>query len=448
FLEDGALVQDLGRIRRRYLASTTFPWHLASLLPTELLALWPGAPSVPVLRANRCLRAPQLLEALERSETRSGYPNAVRLAKLSLCLLGAIHCYACLYFALSANLGLGTDAWVCPAGTSPLGSYLRSFYFATLVLATVGDTPVPRREEEFLFEAAGFLLAVLGIATVTGSVASLLANARAARATLHPDAEPLRRYLRAHGVGTGQAERWHRRLQAQRALPAEREVLRALPRALRAEVAGSVHLAALRRVGLFRGWHERVLRQLVLRLRPRALAPGEAVCQRGEVGTEMFFVRDGHLAVLGDGGQRLALLGQGSYFGEISLLDIKGNTSGNRRTADIVSVGYSQLFCLGKEQLAEVLAQEPRARATLRARGRQLLLATGKLDVGIEAAAEEAERRVAEMERALEGLRLRAARLLAQLEAGALRLALRVQRLEGRASRWPQRRGSGASGAR
>ncbi|NXN97962.1 CNGA4 protein, partial [Rhinopomastus cyanomelas] len=424
FLEDGALVQDVGRIRRHYLASTTFRWHVASLLPTELLALWPACPlSVPALRANRCLRAPRLLEALERGETRTGYPNAMRLAKLSLCLLGAIHCYGCLYFALSANLGLGTDGWVCPEGTSPLGYYLQSFYFATLVLTTVGDTPVPTREEEYLFEAAGFLLAVLGIATITGSVASLLANSRTTRATLHPDSQPLQRYLRAHGVAvaSGQAEHWQRRLRAQQALPAEREVLRVLPPALRAEVAGSIHLPALRRVGLFQGWHEGVLRQLVLHLRPRAVGPGEAVCQRGEVGTEMFFVRDGHLVVLGDGGQRLALLGQGSYFGEISLLDIKGNPSGNRRTADIVSVGYSQLFCLGKEQLAEVLAEEPRARAALRARGRQLLLAAGKRDAGVEAAADEAERKVAAMERELRGLRLRAAGLRAQLEAGALR---------------------------
>ncbi|XP_074757922.1 cyclic nucleotide-gated channel alpha-4 [Athene noctua] len=433
FLEDGVLVRDLGRVRRRYLRSPTFRWDAASLLPLALLCpAWAG----PAARANRCLRAPRLLEALERWETRTGRPNALRLARLVLLALVAIHWHACLYFALSARLGLGTDAWVCPNATRPLRRYLHSVYVSTLVLATVGDTPEPRREAEFLFATAGFLLAVLGFAAVTGGVASVIANVNAADAAFYPDPAPVLRYLRARGAGGRLARRvtrWHRHLRAQRKPPAEREALRHLPRGLRAEVAASVHLPALRRVELFRGWGGGVLRQLVPRLRPQVFGPGEFVCRRGDVGREMYFVREGRLAVLADDGvTRLAVLGQGLYFGEISLINIRGNAAGNRRTADIVSIGYSDLFCLAKEDLAEVLAEFPRARAALEARGRRLLLRAGKLDAGAEAAAAEAERRARALEGALGGLRARAARLLAQLEAGTHTLAQRVQRLEER----------------
>lgn len=111
-----------------------------------------------------------------------------------------------------------------------------------------------------------------------------------------------------------------------------------------------------------------------------------------------------------------------------------GNTAGNRRTANILSIGYSDLFCLGKEDLSEVLAEFPCARAAMEAKGRELLLRMGQLNTGAEAAAmaaeAEAERRLRGLEVALEGLQTRAARLLAQLEASALRMALRVQRLE------------------
>ncbi|NXL23386.1 CNGA4 protein, partial [Setophaga kirtlandii] len=368
FLEDGILVQDARRTRRRYLDSWTFPWDVAAVLPTELLCLLPGVPrvpGVPAARANRCLRVPRLFEAFDRCETRTGWPNAFRMAKLMLYLLLGIHWHACLYFALSAHLGLGTDPWVCPSFPRLLRRYLHSFYISTLVLAMVGDTPEAQREEELLFLTAGFLLAVLGFATITGSISTVIVNLSSAASALYP------------------------------------------------------------------------LRQLVLRLRPQVFGPGEFVCRRGDVGREMYFIREGRLAVLAaDGVTQLAVLGEGLYFGEISLINIKGNVAGNRRTANILSVGYSDLFCLGKEDLAEVLAEFPSARAAMEAKGRELLLRMGQLDTGAEAAAlaaeAEAERRLRGLEAALEGLQTRAARLLAQLEASALRMALRVRRLEGR----------------
>ncbi|XP_053936816.1 cyclic nucleotide-gated cation channel alpha-4 [Cuculus canorus] len=432
FPESGAAVPSLGRVRRRYLRSRWFWWDAASVLPAELLA-----PASPWARANRCLRAARLPEAFARWETRAPRPNALRAAKLLLYVFAAIHGLACAYFGLSRRLGLGTDAWVCPNGTAfarPRRQYLHSLYFATLILTTVGDTPEPRRHEEFLFLTVGYLLAVLGFATITGSVSAVISNINAADAAFYPDAEPVRRYLRSQGVCGRLVRRvasWHHHLRAQRKLPAERAVLRYLPPALQAEVVASVHLPALRRVDLFRGWEPGVLRQLVLRLRPQVFGPGEFVCRRGDVGREMYFIREGRLAVVADDGvTHLAVLGQGLYFGEISLINIKGNPFGNRRTADIVSLGHSDLFCLAKADLGEVLAQFPGARAALEAKGRRLLLRAGRWDAGAEAAAAEAERRARALRARLEALRARAARAAAQLEANAFKMALRLQRLE------------------
>ena len=67
----------------------------------------------------------------------------------------------------------------------------------------------------------------------------------------------------------------------------------------------------------------------------------------------MYIVNRGRLEVVTDNGRAvLATLRPGSYFGEISILNMGG--AGNRRTASVRSLGYSDLFCLSKNDLWEV----------------------------------------------------------------------------------------------
>lgn len=78
----------------------------------------------------------------------------------------------------------------------------------------------------------------------------------------------------------------------------------------------------------------------------------------------MYIVNKGRLQVVGDDGKTiLATLQPGSYFGEISILDL--GYEGNRRTASVRSVGYSDLFVLSKNDLWDVLKEYPTARVRL-----------------------------------------------------------------------------------
>ncbi|KAM9020773.1 cyclic nucleotide-gated channel alpha-4 [Ara ararauna] len=434
FPEDGLLVRDRGRIRHRYLWSCSFWWDAASSAPLELLWWHPAA------RATRWLRARRLCEAWQRHETRAAHPGALRVAALLMGAVAALHGLACAYFALSVHLGLGSDAWVCPSGTGVWRQYLHSFYTATLLLATVGDTPAPRRVPELLFATFSFLMGVLAFATITGSIGAVVG---ATRGAWHRDAAAVRQLL-----GPGELRRRLQRWQPEPALAVEQDTLQALPRALHEELAAAAHLRALSRVGVLRGCERGVLQRLVLCLRAQGYGPGQPVCRRGHVGRHMFFVRSGLVAVLGDDGATpVAVLGQGRYFGELSLIHIPGNRCGNKRTADIVSLGHSELFLLSKQDLLRVLAEFPGARAALEAEGRRLLLLTGRLDTGAEAAAAAAALRAQGLEEALAQLRERVAALVAQLEATEGHLRLRVQRLEQRLmQRLQQRRGTAARG--
>lgn len=138
-----------------------------------------------------------------------------------LAILVLIHWNACLYFAISYAQGFGSDNWVynlngnfvvkyrgdalsgrfntwrtcffdssfstpslrsCGyvkygfwnfSGTqnaSLTRQYIYSFYWSTLTLTTIGETPTPENETEYLFVVADFLAGVLIFATIVGNI--------------------------------------------------------------------------------------------------------------------------------------------------------------------------------------------------------------------------------------------------------------------------------------
>jgi CRP-like cAMP-binding protein len=94
--------------------------------------------------------------------------------------------------------------------------------------------------------------------------------------------------------------------------------------------------------------------------------PGDFICLKGEVGREMFIVVSGIVEVIVkiDGVDKaVAQMKEGSCFGEISLLSI--GAGGNRRTASIVSKGFSKLLVLHKTDFNRILADYPEMQKVL-----------------------------------------------------------------------------------
>jgi cyclic nucleotide gated channel beta 1 len=98
--------------------------------------------------------------------------------------------------------------------------------------------------------------------------------------------------------------------------------------------------------------------------------PGDFICQRGEIGKEMFIIKSGLLEVILPDGRMAVTLGPGSVFGEISLLALAG---GNRRTADVRSKGFSNLYVLTKADLNDVMKDFPEQMELLKSKSQELL---------------------------------------------------------------------------
>lgn len=85
-------------------------------------------------------------------------------------------------------------------------------------------------------------------------------------------------------------------------------------------------LSSLGAIGLFGGLTEEAIQEFGSSLSVTDVEPGSAVFQEGEGGREMFVVLDGELEVLKRSKRgreaRVAVLGPGDWFGEMSILDV------------------------------------------------------------------------------------------------------------------------------
>ncbi|KAM6984490.1 cyclic nucleotide gated channel subunit alpha 2b [Tautogolabrus adspersus] len=441
FLEQGLLVKDHVKLRDSYIRTLQFKLDVLSILPTDLAYISTGI-HTPQLRFNRLLRFPRMFEFFDRTETRTNYPNIFRIGNLVLYILVIIHWNACIYYAISKSLGFGSDTWVFPNISKPeysslTRSYVYCLYWSTLTLTTIGEMPAPVRDEEYLFVVFDFLVGVLIFATIVGNVGSMIANMNATRAEFQARIDAIKHYMHFRKVSKELETRvikWFDYLWTNKKAVDEQEVLKNLPNKLRAEIAINVHLETLKKVRIFQDCEAGLLVELVLKLRPQVFSPGDYICRKGDIGKEMYIIKEGKLAVVADDGvTQYALLTAGSCFGEISILNIKGSKMGNRRTANIRSLGYSDLFCLSKDDLMEAVTEYPDAKTVLEERGREILMKEGLLDENAESCGlqkEDTEEKVERLESSLDTLQTRFARLLSEYTHTQLRLKQRITLLE------------------
>ena len=419
---------------------------ILSLVPTDLLYfIGPEGINRTYVRFNRCLRVKRVTEFFDRTDNVTSYPNLFRIIILVVYILIIIHWNACFYFLLSTWLGHGSDGFVYgnitdayPINQTLSRMYIYSFYWSTLTLTTIGETPKPEQDIEYLFVVVDFLIGVLIFATIVGNVGSMISNMNAERALFQKRMDGVKRYMELQSVSASLEKRvikWFDYVWNQKQSLNEDELLSKLPDTLRAEICIHVHLDTLKHVSIFQDCEPGLLAQLVIKLKLAIYSPGDFICRKGDIGREMYIVRKGRLHVVADNGETIyAALTEGSVFGEVSILNIPGNKTGRRRTANVRSIGYSDIFILSKDDLWTALKEYPEAKYKLIERGKDILKKDNLLDDSVAAMAErdeeECEDRIDKMEERLDSLTTRLSRLMAEYNTSQARTKRRLSKVE------------------
>lgn len=124
-----------------------------------------------------------------------------------------------------------------------------------------------------------------------------------------------------------------------------------------------VTAAQLRDIGLFGALSEEVLDYLARSLKPQRVAAGDAIFREGDPAREMYVVLDGEIEVLKNSRRgrstRIAILGPGDCFGEMSLIDVQP------RSAMVRALGPTRLLRITTEDLDALYRHDLKAYALI-----------------------------------------------------------------------------------
>ncbi|EFP09243.1 CRE-TAX-4 protein [Caenorhabditis remanei] len=454
YMDQGLVVREAEKVKKVYWQSKQWRTDGVSLLPLDYIFGWPfpytSWKGFPVVRLNRLVRYKRVRDCLERTETRSSMPNAFRVFIVVWYIVIIIHWNACLYFWISEFIGLGTDAWVYghlnkqslpdDIYDTLLRRYVYSFYWSTLILTTIGEVPSPVRNIEYVFVTLDLMCGVLIFATIVGNVGSMISNMSAARTEFQNKMDGIKQYMELRKVSK-QLEirviKWFDYLWTNKQSLSDQQVLKVLPDKLQAEIAMQVHFETLRKVRIFQDCEAGLLAELVLKLQLQVFSPGDFICKKGDIGREMYIVKRGRLQVVDDDGKKVFVtLQEGSVFGELSILNIAGSKNGNRRTANVRSVGYTDLFVLSKTDLWNALREYPDARKLLLAKGREILKKDNLLDENAPEEQKTVEEIADHLNNAVRVLQTRMARLIVEHASTEGKLMKRIEQLEKNLSKY------------
>ncbi|KAK1938243.1 Potassium/sodium hyperpolarization-activated cyclic nucleotide-gated channel 2 [Phytophthora citrophthora] len=321
YVKDTEVIMDSRLVAKHYIKS----WFIVDLIgsiPVEYIVSFnsTGISSVErkAFKASvKYMKVPKLFRVARIIKFVQKYMKFAYAAQVFACYISIIHWVACLW--AGPMLGL-TDV------EDPQLAYNEAFYSAVLLMLNISAATVDP-EWQFLaalFGVIGFLFQCLTLASITagviGSSSRALQYQEKVRMVmsdlkaLHVPRE-LRKAARSYYDTLWRMKNTSDRYE--KAIYEDED----LSPALRTEIALFIHRNLIATVPLFQDCSDSCLAACVMRLKTQLYMRGDVVFHKGDPANSMVIISQGKVKVISpDNEGLLAVLKQGSFFGEIGLL--------------------------------------------------------------------------------------------------------------------------------
>lgn len=244
--------------------------------------------------------------------------------------------------------------------------YVTCLYWAAVTSASVGYGDIHAHDmTEMTYAHICMLCGIVFYGFVIARVAAGLANSDSQRARYQERLDAIKNFLKEQDISDSLTSRivsyyeylWYRNKGMDMS-----SLFEGLPPSLQADITLSLYKDLIETVPLFQGTEISFLRMLAVKFKPVYFLSNEYVVRKGDMGQEMYFVHRGVVEVVSEHAEPIVfhVLGEGSFFGEISVV------LSCPRTASVRTQTNCDLFVVTKTDLDEVLTHYPQISKKLR----------------------------------------------------------------------------------
>ena len=333
---------------------------------------------VKVLKVSRLTRIFKRYEFVKKiMNILREHTGIVNLIKFSITVTILVHVMGCLWFFTAKYNDFIPDTWVFRFGyiNSDLTTlYITSIYFVFTTLTTVGygDIYAYTTEERVFallimsFGVAFYSYTISNLSTIMASIDSRTLNMKArisalnefSKATKLP--EDLKQRIKSHILLNYEENifSWFD----------QDSLMNELPNSLRTEVSLHMHHKIVEKIYFFQDKDPGFISYMVPKLRTICLQAGDYLYKEHEYPDEVYFLTKGKVNLKTQNGIAFKTYVQGSYFGEVEILENKTRTCSVQAHKD-----GAEFLVLSKRQFLKTMEEFPKIaeeiRETARMRG-------------------------------------------------------------------------------
>ncbi|MGZ3769591.1 MAG: cyclic nucleotide-binding domain-containing protein [Bdellovibrio sp.] len=276
-------------------------------------------------------------------------PMTYRLVPILLMLPLVLHIISCGWIALGSGTA-GPDA-------DKMLEYVKAIYWAFTTLTTVGYGDISAKTiPQMLFTCVVQVIGVGVFGFILSNVASLLARRDAAREHHMDNLDKVENFMNTHRIPMetrSMVRSYYHYMWKNKKGYRDNSALEDLPKKIQSDLFFHINKPVLDRVPFLRGASKDLVEDLMNELQLTVCVPGEKIFRVGDQGDAMYFVYKGEVEIVSKEEVVIAKVGEGSFFGEMSLL-LDGKRNASARASQ-----FCDLYVLKKESFEEVCSKYP-----------------------------------------------------------------------------------------